>query len=414
MELLEVHLWDEMIGVLAWDANQKSSFFEFNKKFLANALEPSPIIHPKSSNIIKAKEEETATALSFDTDKALPLFIADSMPDQFGTQLFSSYLERKGKNYRNLSPLEKLSYIGKRGMGALEYKPSINTKAQNNSLSIKQLQQFSNSLINKRPIANLDNMANLFHIGTSAGGAQPKILININASSGDIFRGDLLPNDEEDAWILKYNRDIGLATDADRGKIEYAYYLMAQEAGILVMESKLLEIAGEFYFMTKRFDRQNGEKIHTQTLHAFAGMNYRLPNTYSYEQVFALVNRIKLDYPAKEQLFRLMCFNCMGRNVDDHTKNFGFNMNQGGEWNFSPAYDLTFTYNENYNRPTPHFLSINGKNQDFELEDLLSVASNYSIKNPKRIIQQISTAFSKWEDIAIELKMKDRDQENGE
>ena len=134
----------------------------------------------------------------------------------------------------------------------------------------------------------------------------------------------------------------------------------------------------------------NGQKIHTQTLHAFAGMNFKLPNTYSYEQIFALLNKMNFDYSSKEQLFRVMVFNIIGRNVDDHTKNFGFNMNKKGEWNLSPAYDLTFSYNENFNRITPHFLSINGKNQDFNLNDILYIANEYSIKKPKKIINKIS------------------------
>lgn len=155
--------------------------------------------------------------------------------------------------------------------------------------------------------------------------------------------------------------------------------------------------------MTRRFDRLDGYKIHTQTLHAFAGMNFKLPNTYSYEQIFGVLNKMNFDYSAKEQLFRLMVFNIIGRNVDDHTKNFGFNMSAKGVWNLSPAYDLTFSYNENYNRITTHFLSINGKNDNFDLEDLLQIANEYSIKKPKNIIREINESFKDWSKIALDL-----------
>jgi len=171
------------------------------------------------------------------------------------------------------------------------------------------------------------------------------------------------------------------------------------------MDSQLKEFEGDFYFMTKRFDRINGKKMHTQTLHAFAGMNFKLPNTYSYEQIFTVLNKLNLDYAAKEQLFRIMIFNVIGRNADDHTKNFGFNMNEKGEWNFSPAYDLTFSYNENFNRITPHFLSINGKNENININDILHVAEQYSIKNPKKIINEMNQSFLNWNKIASKLNI---------
>lgn len=405
MKLVEVYLWNQLVGVLAWNQKEEKTIFEYNSKFLNTPLEPSPLILPKSKKIIQTDVQEEQR-INFDTDKGLPLFISDSLPDRFGTQLFSKYLEKRGRSIRDLTPLEKLTYIGNRGMGALEYRPAISDSKSTSELSLANIQRFSNSLTSDQPIANLDDMANLFYIGTSAGGAQPKIVINIDKNTGDIYRGDNLPQKNEDAWILKFNRDIGLKTDLDRGKVEFAYYLIAKECEINISNSKILSVDNDSYFMTQRFDRVNQNKIHTQTLHAFAGMNYRLPNTYSYEQIFSLLNRIRMNYPAKEQLFRMMCFNCIGKNVDDHTKNFGFTMNQNGEWNFAPAYDLTYTYNENYKRPTPHFLSINGKNNNFTKEDLLQVAKKYSIKNPKNIILQIQEAFNGWNKLGKQLEMQ--------
>jgi len=290
-------------------------------------------------------------------------------------------------------------------MGALEFAPAKHEQTSTKTLNLKKLNELSISLLKNEPVANIDDMANLFHIGTSPGGAQPKVLINIDNKTGDIYRGDNLPSKNQDSWILKFNRDIGLDSDKERGKIEYAYYLMARESKIIIMDSELKEFENDFYFMTKRFDRIDGQKLHTQTLHAFAGMNFKLPDTYSYEQIFTILNKMNLDYSSKEQLFKRMVFNVIGQNVDDHTKNFGFNMKENGEWNLSPAYDLTFSYNENFNRITPHFLSINGKNQNFNLKDILHVADEYSIKNPKKIINEINLSFLNWRKIAKDLNI---------
>lgn len=408
MKLLEVVIWNQLVGVLIWNEDNNTSSFEYAPSFIKKKLELSPLVNPLSSKIIEAKAGQNYTnveSMTFDTSKGLPLFISDSLPDKFGTALFTKYLEKEGKNYRDLTPLEKLSYIGSRGMGALEFRPSKNKTASNENLDIKKLNQLSQSLLNNEPVGNIDDMANLFHIGTSPGGAQPKVLINIDTKTGNIYRGDQIPGKDQKGWILKFNRDNGSTIDQHRGKIEYVYYLIACKAQINIMESQLIEIDGEHYFMTQRFDRVDGQKIHTQTLHAFAGMNFKLPNTYSYEQIFTTLNQVKMDYEAREQLFRVMVFNVIGRNVDDHTKNFGFNMDQSGAWHFSPAYDLTFSYNENYKRVTPHFLSINGKNGDFEKEDLLRVAKEYAIKSPQSIIEEIETCFKEWESIARENRI---------
>ena len=408
MKLLEVIIWDKLVGVLVWNDAKKTSTFEYANSFIKNGIELSPLINPTSKKIISAVQQleySSESSAFFDTNKGLPLFISDSLPDKFGTELFSKYLEKEGKNYRDLSPMEKLAYIGSRGMGALEFRPAKHEQVNNQLLNLKKLNNLSISLLNNKPIANIDDMANLFYVGTSPGGAQPKVLINIDNKTGDIYRGDNLPSKHQDSWILKFNRDIGLASDKERGKVEYAYYLMAKAAKIVMMDSQLKEFENEAYFMTKRFDRIDGKKIHTQTLHALAGMNFKLPNTYSYEQVFTTLNKMKLDYSSKEQLFRTMVFNVIGRNVDDHTKNIGFNMNKKGVWNLSPAYDLTFSYNENFNRVTPHFLSINGKNEAITLKDILQVANEYSIKNPKKIINEINQSFLNWKKIAAELNI---------
>lgn len=409
MSIVEVILWNQLVGVLVWNENTNTCSFEYSQDFIKGGLQLSPFINPLSKKIIHVKSDSQHTTnfrdIDFDTDKGLPLFISDSLPDKFGTDLFAKYLEIEGKNYRELNPAEKLTYIGNRGMGALEYRPANNPPTNNESLNLKNLNDLTVALLNNKPIATINDMTNLFHVGTSPGGAQPKVLINIDKETGDIFRGDNLPTEKQECWILKFNKDIGLESDIERGKIEYAYYLMARKSGINMMDSELKEIEGEHYFMTKRFDRIGGKKTHTQTLHALAGMNFKLPNTFSYEQIFSVVNKLNLDYSSKEQLFRTMVFNVMSRNVDDHTKNFGFNMDAVGVWRLSPAYDLTFTYNENFKAPTQHFLSINGKNTNHNLKDVMSVADEYGIKNSKKIINQINKSLLSWQKIAKELNV---------
>lgn len=408
MNLIEVTIWKKLVGVLIWNEEKNTSSFEYASSFIRTGIQLSPIVNPTSKKIISSVHKldySSEGSLLFDTNKGLPLFISDSLPDKFGTELFSKYLEKEGETYRDLTPLEKLAYIGKRGMGALEFVPANHELISDEILNLKNLNELSKSLLKDEPVVNVDDMVNLFHIGTSPGGAQPKVLINIDHKTGDIYRGDSLPSKNQDSWILKFNRDIGLESDKERGKIEYAYYLIARDSKILIMDSELKEFEDDYYFMTKRFDRIEGRKIHTQTLHAFAGMNFKLPNTYSYEQIFSLLNKMNLDYSSKEQLFRRMVFNVIGRNVDDHTKKFGFNMKENGEWNLSPAYDLTFSYNENFNRITPHFLSMNGKNQNFNLKDILHIANEYSIKSPKKIINEINQNFLNWRKIAEDLEI---------
>ncbi len=408
MKLVEIILWGKLVGVVVWDEKTQTTAFEYAKEFINSKLQVSPLINPLSSKIVKAKTLGNETQIVFDTHKGLPLFIADSLPDAFGTSVLSKFLEKEGRSYRNLSPVDKLVYIGNRGMGALEFRPSNVTDTASDKLDLAYLNELSKALLNNEPVGNMRHLSNLFHIGTSPGGAQPKILINIDESNGNVYRGDQRPLKNQESWILKFNKDIGNASDMDRGKIEYVYYLMAKLAHIEMMPSELLEFNNEHFFITKRFDRTAGNKIHTQTLHAFAGMDFQLPNTYSYEQVFSVLNSINLDYYYKEQLYRRMVFNVMGRNVDDHTKNFGFSMDQNGTWTLSPAYDLTFTYNENFNRPTPHFLSINGKNSHFNLEDLLQIAGEYAIKNPKRIIDEVNLSIRQWDALARESNIEQK------
>jgi len=413
MNLIQVRIWEKLVGVLVWNEETKITSFQYSDDFIRGNLQLSPLINPLSPEVIKAKPQlyTTDESIDFNTNKGLPLFISDSLPDKFGTTLFAKYLEKEGKSFRDLTPIEKLSYVGERGMGALEYLPVKYNKQNKQQLNLKVLNELSQSLLNDEPIANLEDMSSLFHIGTSPGGAQPKVLINIDKRTGNIYRGDIVPKEGQESWILKFNRDIGEQSDKDRGKVEYAYYLIARNSGIQMMDSELQQIGEEYCFMTKRFDREEGIKLHTQTLHAFAGMNFKLRNTYSYEQVFTVLNKINLSYPHKEQLFRTMVFNIIGRNVDDHTKNFGFRMDKSGEWTMSPAYDLTFTYNENYKTETPHFLSINGKNRNIGLNDIMTIAVEHSIKNPKSIINQVNQSFQEWEEIANRLEVSTHTKE---
>lgn len=401
MIYVEVRIWEKMVGILSWDEVRNTTSFEYAPDFVSTGIDLSPLLCPLSKKIVRIDaNDHSQDGFQFTSSKGLPLFIADSLPDRFGTELFAKYLEKEGKNFKDLVPIEKLSYLGNRGMGALEFRPSQEQKNSNPKIDIQRMSQLASQILKDEPVANLKELGNLFHIGTSPGGAQPKVLVNIDRKTGIVYRGDTLPKENEDAWIVKFNKDIGLHSDSERGKVEFVYYQMARLAGITIMKSELLTINDDAYFITKRFDRQDGKKIHTQTLHAMAGMNFKLPNAYSYEQLFSVFNQLGLAYGAKEQLFRLMIFNVIGRNVDDHTKNFGFNLDESGQWDFSPAYDLSFSYSQNFNRETVHFLSINGKNEKHNMADVLKVAKEYGIKKPKNIINNVNQSFLQWEKLA--------------
>lgn len=332
--------------------------------------------------------------------------IADSLPDMFGNIIFREWFEAKNKELKKISPSEQLTYVSNRGMGALEYLPAAEIPAST-TIDLQEIIGVLKKVLdvkNSTTAGALNETAllNVFKIGTSAGGASPKILISEHKETGAITPGDLEYSNDYNHYLVKLCMD----EEWGYGKelVEYAYYLMAQDVGIEMMPSKLIE---NKHFATLRYDRQHGEKQHVLTASGLTGWDFREPTESSYENLFKLSINLKVPHKDLQQLFRRMVFNLIYSNTDDHLNNHSFIYNkESNSWGLAPAYDLTYPLNINLNfTAISRALSINGKRTSITLEEILAIADTYSIKNPTGIIREVQKAMDRWEAITKELEI---------
>ncbi|TGL50793.1 type II toxin-antitoxin system HipA family toxin [Leptospira meyeri] len=414
--LAKVFLWGTLVGYIFWNEEGGFASFEYENDFLNAPVEPSPLLMPKSRSLYSFRN------LNVDTFKGLPGMFADSLPDKFGNALIDVWLSKIGRDSTSFNPVERLCYIGERGMGALEFKPATyKLKTKNIPIEIAEMVELASEILSNRKkfTAKLElenqkklneSLTSLMTIGTSAGGARAKCIIAYNEKTGDVRSGQVKTTEDYSYWILKLdgiqnNKDKELNDPKGFGAIEYAYYRMALDCGIQMMDSKLLEENGRHHFMTKRFDRTNGgEKLHMQSLCAIAHYDFNMAGAYSYEQTFDVIRKIISENTrsALEQQFRRTVFNVISRNQDDHTKNIAFLMDKTGKWNLSPAYDMTYSYNPNGQWTSRHQMSINGKREKFQLEDLIELGKKADLKNIqiKSIITQTKDIVSSWKKYA--------------
>lgn len=397
-----VKLWGKRIGAIAWDENQDLGFFEYDKKFISGNLNVAPIRMPLSPRIFSFPELRSTT-----TFKGIPGLIADALPDKYGTELINIWLARNGRPENSLNPVELLCFIGNRGMGALEFEPTtLPTQVSSKSIELSSLIETTMKLLESRENFEThtdhdmqDVLLDVLKMGTSAGGARPKAIIAYNEATGMIRSGQTLQDQGYEHWLIKFDgvNDSQFGATVGYGRVEMAYYQMATEAGIDMMESRLIEEEERAHFMTKRFDRKNGnQKLHVQTFCAMQHYDFNKTTSYSYEQLFQTMRLLKLSYAEAEQMYRRMVFNVFARNCDDHTKNFAFVMEQDGKWKLSPAYDICHAYRPDSDWVSQHNLSINGKRKDFIKEDLLTIAKQNSVRNPEGIINEVIKTVSKW------------------
>lgn len=342
------------------------------------------------------------------TFNGLPGLLADSLPDDFGRALLDRWLAAVGKDMAN--PIERLCYQGKRGMGALEFVPAYAPYLeQSEKIEIDSLIAVAGEVLQSKGAlqTNLNDdrkeaIASIIRVGTSAGGQRAKAVIAYNDTTGEVRSGQLSAPEGFDYWLIKLdgvtNKELG--DPQHFGEIEYIHYLLAKEAGINMTECRLLRENGRAHFMTRRFDRQNGEKIHMQTLCGLAHYDFRQLRMYSYEQAFQVMRRLRLPYSDAEEFFRRMVFNVVARNQDDHTKNISFLMDKTGTWHLSPAYDMSWAYNPSGEWTSVHQMSINNKWDDITREDLLKVAYEMNIKKASKIIDQVVDAVAQWPSLA--------------
>ncbi len=403
-------LWGKSVGAVALDEKGIANF-EYEKKFIKEKLEIAPLMMPLNEDQIYS-----FPMLGRETFKGLPGLLADSLPDAFGNKLIDAWLAREGRNKSDFSSIERLCYTGQRGMGALEFSPTIRKTGKLTSVPIEvgEMVKFANKVLGVRENFQVEIGANakknkealetIISVGTSAGGARPKAVIAYNKNSGEVRSGQIQAPEGFEHWLLKFDgvskAQLGLNDPLGFGKIEYTYYQMAEKAGIEMSECKLLKENGRTHFMTKRFDRVGTEKLHMQTLCAMAHFDYNEAGAFSYEQAFQIIKQLNLPHEHTLQLYRRMVFNIVARNQDDHTKNISFIMNKAGEWALSPAYDITFAYDQANPWMSAHQMTVNGKRDEFVLQDLEIVAKSTGIKNWKLIIEEVKEAVVQWKQLA--------------
>lgn len=403
-KIIDIIAFDQEIGKLGYDLDQGKSFFQYNPQFLDSGKYSRmfPFIFTRT------KPAQVFTEYQHDTFQGLPPMIADSLPDTFGNIIFQEWLTARG--IQKVTPLEQLAYVADRGMGALEYKP-IKELPSTSKVNINEVITILEKVLKLKggttgKELNELSLLNVFKIGTSAGGARPKILISEHKDSGEIIAGDRETSEDYNHYLVKLHID-----DSDgynREKVEYVYYLLAREAGIEMMPSKLIE---NKHFATLRYDRQHGEKLHVLTATGLTGWDFKSqPENSSYENLFRVAIGLEVPHKDLQQLFKRMTFNLIFRNVDDHLKNHSFIYNKdNNSWNLSPAYDLTYALNPLFTfKITSRALSINNKRTEITIKDLLVIAEEFAIKNPKGIIEDIQSIIPRWMEIASELNIPEK------
>jgi len=402
VDVIKITLWNQELGALSWDTDKKYASFEFFSDFLKNNWDVSPIHMPIRN---AEKRIYSFPLVNEDTYKGLPGMLSDVLPDDFGNRLIDQWLLLNNIPKAQFTPLDRLCYIGTRGMGALEFQPARNIgKKISSTVAIDKLVTLAQKVLNSREkialnISETEHLNELIKVGTSAGGQRAKAIIAFNAKTNEIRSGQTDVPDGFEHYLFKFDgvSDISLGDPQGYGRIEYAYYLMALDCGIDMEHSQLFEEHDRAHFMTKRFDRlPNNEKLHMQTLCSLAHFDYKLPGAYSYENAFEIMRQLRLPHQDAIQLYKRMLLNVIARNQDDHTKNISFLMNKQGVWKLAPAYDITYSYNPTGIWTSMHQMSINGKRDSFTIQDLLNVGSKISYKNSKTEIKQIIDVVGNW------------------
>lgn len=408
-----VKIWGREVGAVAWDERTGAASFEYSPAFKALGWELAPLKMPltREQKIYAFPELRKERDSAYDTFKGLPGLLADMLPDRYGGELINLWLAQQGRPENSMNPVEMLCFIGQRGMGALEFEPSVQRQNVNTfSIEVDSLVEVAGKMLSQKEafVTNLDSdeekaVREILKIGTSAGGARPKAVIAYNEKTGEIRSGQTRVPAGFEHWLLKLDgvSDVQLGATHGYGRVEYAYYLMATDCGIGMMPCRLLEEHGRAHFMTRRFDREGSDtKHHTQTFCAMKHFDYNRISSYSYEQLYQTMRELKLTYAEAEQMFRRMVFNVVARNCDDHTKNFTFILRQGGRWELAPAYDVCHAYRPSSEWVSRHALSINGKRDNITREDLMIIGKSIRNKKSKEIIDEISETVGNWNQYA--------------
>jgi serine/threonine-protein kinase HipA len=403
-----VRLWGRTIGAVLLEDGEETAVFQYTPEFAAGGIEVSPLAMPLRP------EPYAFPALAYDAFKGLPGMLADSLPDRYGNALINRWLARQGRAPESASAVERLCYMGIRGMGALEFAPTKGPDPpEEEDIQVTELVTLASRVLSERgdfesTVATgeeEDGLLKILSVGMSAGGARAKAMIAWEPETDRVRSGQVEAPPGFEHWLLKFDRVTG---DGDReslesppgyGAIEHAYSRMALAAGLEMAPSRLFEEGGRRHFMTRRFDRPTGQaKLHMQSLGGMRHFDFNLDGAYSYEQALLTIRELGLPMDAIEQQFRRMAFNVVARNQDDHVKNIAFLMDRGGAWSLSPAYDVTYAYNPKRRWTRVHQMTLNGKRDDFDREDFVRCAEVASMKRGRAatILDEVASAVAEW------------------
>ena len=412
--LAEVRLWGKTIGAVLYEEGSQFASFEYERSFIESGIQVAPLMMPLGSTIYRFP------ALSNLSFHGLPGMLADSLPDRFGNALIDAWLASQGRSAESFNAVQRLCYTGTRGMGALEFFPTIGASSKRSErIDVDRLVRLASEVLQNRTLLDAHLMGEndtqteqavrqILQVGTSAGGARAKAVIAWNPITNAVRSGQVEAGSGFQHWLMKFdgvqgNRDKELADSQGYGTIEYAYYLMAKDAGITISESRLFHENGRNHFMTRRFDRTaDGAKLHMQSLGALAHFDYNLAGAYAYEQVFPLLRRLGLPMSSIEEFLKRMVFNIVARNQDDHVKNIAFLMDKTGDWTLAPAYDITYSYQVDGAWTGMHQMTMNGKRDNFTLEDFKRCGLSAGLVQGRAIsiVQEVSESVGRWEEFA--------------
>ena len=402
-----VMLWGRRIGAVSWDVSRSIGVFQYDPDFVGAGVEVAPLMMP-----VREIPYEFPM-LNRDSFMRLPGMLADALPDRFGNRLIDAWLAETGRGREEFNPVDRLCYIGTRGMGALEFEPAIRRGKRKKSLQMGELVDLANRVLDARTkiVGRLDGqkdtqaLEDILSVGTSAGGARAKAVLAWNRETGEYRSGQLDADDGFEHWLLKFdgvsdNRDRELADPMGFGRVEFAYANMARAAGIRISECRLHHEGGRSHFITKRFDRDESDrKLHMQSLAAMQHFDFNDPSAYSYEQAVMTARELHLGMVAVEELFGRALFNLIARNQDDHVKNISFLMDRSGTWFLSPAYDVVYAYNPDGTWTSDHQMSLAGHRNDFKPEHIHQFSDSIGLKRRRalEILENISVAVRDWE-----------------
>lgn len=405
VELIEVRAWGRTVGALIAGAGRAYAF-QYDPAWARGGPELAPILMPNGRRIYAFSN------LDPETYKWLPPMIADSLPDRYGNSLIDAWMARNGVSAGQITALDRLAYLGSRGLGALEFRPDNSPPgAAPSAIDMRELVETARRAI--RGDVNTDATSaaaldDLIHVGTSAGGARAKAIIDFDPATGAVRSGHGTADAGFEPWLIKFDGigpDQQLGHTQAYGRIEYAYSLMAAAAGITMSETRLLQENGRAHFMTRRFDREGDRRLHMQSLCAIAAVDFNVTSTNDYAQYFQAIRDLGLDTSALNQAFRRMVFNVAASNCDDHSKNFAFLMTEAGEWSLSPAFDVTYAYNSDSEWTHQHLMGVNGKFVDITRKDIIDVADRFDIPAAAATIDEVEAVTQRFSEFAEQAEV---------